>query len=90
MEWFAAWFMLAPADGRMKKEDVKTIYDVRATRIIILPPLFFSSFLAGFKADRSWYYAWAFSRALHFIPSLRSYLRVRNEDKPVPLRNYRL
>jgi len=26
-EWFAAWFILAPADGRMKKEDLKSFYD---------------------------------------------------------------
>jgi len=27
VEWFAAWFILSSADGRMKKEDIKTIYD---------------------------------------------------------------
>lgn len=26
-EWFAAYFILAPADGRMKKEDLRAFYD---------------------------------------------------------------
>lgn len=53
-EWLATYLMLWPADGRMKKEDIRAVYNVRNVAIDKHPhtqtpsrDLSFTNFLAG-------------------------------------------
>lgn len=51
LEWLATYLLLWPEDGRMKKEDIKGVYDVSPASL--LPSLPHRSRLLRF-ADRFW------------------------------------